>query len=354
MSDSPNFQQEQEQKPHSHRPGLFWPLMLVALGVIFLLSNLGLWNGNVWDLVATWWPAIFIIGALDDILKGKNWAGAVVIMALGGVLVLGNLGYLRWSALGLLARLWPAFLLAAGLDLLFSRERSLWVRLAGVVVALMLVAGMALVAFGWQGGALERKSFSQPLLGAESANIRLNLPMGPLQVRAGKEDEPLLAGSYLMQSDEAWNETRTDRSGVTTYSLSNDGMDLALGLPAQPRLELALSPALPLDLRIDAALLEGELDLRGLQVQQVSLHQAMGSVRIVLPDAPLTGEINSAMGRLELDLPEGASVRIRYDGLPVLILPDGYVRQGNILRAGNGAPQIDLTISQAIGILVIR
>ena len=47
-------------------------------------------------------------------------------------------------------------------------------------------------------------------------------------------------------------------------------------------------------------------------------------------------------------------MRIRYDGLPVLILPDGYVRQGNILRAGNGAPQIDLTISQAIGILVIR
>lgn len=347
---------EQDVSNRSHRPGLFWPLLLVSIGIVFLLSNLGLWHGNVWNLLATWWPAIFIIGALDDVLRGKNWAGAVIIAALGAVLLLGNLGYLRWTALGLLARLWPAFLLAAGLDLLFSRERSLWMRLAGVGVALLIVAGLAWTAFGGFGGALERRSFSQPLLGAESAVVELNMAVGPMFISAGAEDEPLLAGSYAVGRGETWNETRTDRDGVAYYTLSNGATTVTVpgGLSRSPRLELMLSPALPLNLKIDIALQEGELDLRGLQVQELKIRQAVGSTRLILPNAPLRGQIDSAVGRLELDLPEDASVRIHYDGLPVVILPEGYERQGNLIRSGSGSPQIDLDISQAIGILVIR
>jgi hypothetical protein len=354
---SQQIDSEQEYSKQHRRPGLFWPLLLVAIGVVFLLSNLGLWRGNAWELLATWWPLIFIIGALDDVLRGKNWAGAVVIVALGGVLLLGNLGYLRWTALGLLARLWPAFLLAAGLDLLFSRSLSLWMRLAGVGVALLIVAGLALAAFGLEGRAMEQRSFSQPLLGAKSAVIELNMAVGPVYVSAGAEDEPLLSGRYALGRGETWNETRTDRDGMAYYTLNNEKTTVNVlpgGFNQQPRLELLLSPALPLELKLNFALQEGELDLRGLQVRQLALNQAIGSLRLILPDAPLQGEVDSAIGRLELDLPEDASVRIRYDGLPIVILPEGYQRQGNIIRSGSGTPQIDLTISQAIGILVIR
>ena len=38
----------------------FGPIVLIALGVIFLLSNFGLLP-RLWPLFAQWWPAILIV-----------------------------------------------------------------------------------------------------------------------------------------------------------------------------------------------------------------------------------------------------------------------------------------------------
>ena len=37
-----------------------WPILLVVLGVAFLLSNTGVWDVSVGELLATWWPLILI------------------------------------------------------------------------------------------------------------------------------------------------------------------------------------------------------------------------------------------------------------------------------------------------------
>lgn len=40
--------------------GHFGAIALVVVGVFFLLSNLGLLNVNIAELLRTWWPAILI------------------------------------------------------------------------------------------------------------------------------------------------------------------------------------------------------------------------------------------------------------------------------------------------------
>ena len=36
-------------------------LVLIAIGAILLLNNLGLWNVSLAHLIATWWPAVLIV-----------------------------------------------------------------------------------------------------------------------------------------------------------------------------------------------------------------------------------------------------------------------------------------------------
>ena len=49
-------------------------LILIAVGILFLLKNLGLTDLNLGALLSTWWPAILIvvgIGLLFKNLDGK-------------------------------------------------------------------------------------------------------------------------------------------------------------------------------------------------------------------------------------------------------------------------------------------
>jgi predicted membrane protein len=94
---------------------------LVALGAMFLLENSGLLGPDA-SIVATYWPVLLIAGGLWGILMGglrfRVWPS--ILLALGVVFLLSNLGLLSWAG-GLL---WPAVLIILGLALLSRRRFS--------------------------------------------------------------------------------------------------------------------------------------------------------------------------------------------------------------------------------------
>jgi hypothetical protein len=59
----------------------------------------------------------------DD--RRRSLVGPVILIGLGVVFLLNNLGVLAWSVWEVILRLWPILLVAAGLDLLLGR-RSIW------------------------------------------------------------------------------------------------------------------------------------------------------------------------------------------------------------------------------------
>lgn len=46
-------------------------LILIALGVIFLLKNLGIADIRIFDLLSVWWPLILIAVGLSMLLNRK-------------------------------------------------------------------------------------------------------------------------------------------------------------------------------------------------------------------------------------------------------------------------------------------
>ena len=52
--------------------GVFWPLLLIALGLIFLLQNFGFISGVSWLALASLWPLLLVLIGLD-IAFARRW-----------------------------------------------------------------------------------------------------------------------------------------------------------------------------------------------------------------------------------------------------------------------------------------
>jgi hypothetical protein len=75
----------------SARRGVFWPLLLIALGLIFLLQNFGFISGVSWRAVASLWPLLLVLIGLD-IAFARRWpaptlVAEVLVIAAGLALV---------------------------------------------------------------------------------------------------------------------------------------------------------------------------------------------------------------------------------------------------------------------------
>lgn len=73
------------------RHGVFWPLLLIALGLVFLLSNFGVISGVSWLAIASLWPLLLILIGLD-IAFARRWplptlGAEVAVIAAGLALV---------------------------------------------------------------------------------------------------------------------------------------------------------------------------------------------------------------------------------------------------------------------------
>ena len=109
---------------HHHRPGLWPGLILVSLGAGLLAHQLGLLPAHVRFI--DFWPLCLVFAGVSNLFRArsaKRASLALVLMALGGLLLARNLGFVSFSTFPA-ARLWPAFLVLFGVALLIRAARG--------------------------------------------------------------------------------------------------------------------------------------------------------------------------------------------------------------------------------------
>jgi len=101
--------------------GLVPGLIVAGLGVLFLLRNLHIVEVYNWWL---FWPVILIaIGVtklVDSPRRNDQWSGGI-LLAIGGVFLANNLGYLSWR----IWEFWPVILIVVGVFMLVNRTSDL-------------------------------------------------------------------------------------------------------------------------------------------------------------------------------------------------------------------------------------
>ena len=247
---------------------LFWPIVLIGAGTIWLLSNF-------------------------NVIQELSWVSLV--------------------------RLWPLALIAAGLDMLFGRSHSL---VSGLIGLLTVGAAVALLVAGPRLGLapsapeLKTERFSEPLDGANSAEVTLDLAEFPTTVSALEGSDELIDAELTHTGQVRFDVNGTARRAVRLdYSSGIDFFFMGFGAQGG-EWNIGLSPSLPLRLVVDAGSGTSALNLGGLQLEGLSIDGGSGAITLDLPAAEeaYDVELDGGSGAQTVLVPVDAAGTLSYDG----------------------------------------
>jgi hypothetical protein len=342
------------------RHSIFWPLLLIAVGVFLFFNNLSLLPGTNWEMVLRLWPLLLIAAGLDGFWRGEGYAGATVVTGLGVIFLLSNLGYMAFTAWDLILRLWPVILVAVGLDIILGHRRP-WSAAIGILVGLVITAGIFWVIVN---SSYTTSYQTQPvnfnLEQAKTAQGTISLPVGKLSLAGGAEGNSLVSGNVKLSTGENFVKNLSNAGSTASFDLQSQGFTAFVPFSTnsgQEEWKLQLSPTPSYTLQVKMAVGESDVDLSGLKVTNFSAQTAVGKTMLTLPaDGPLSGRLECAVGETIIYLPKGAPVRIHLDrALTTTSQPSDFSVNGKDVTSPsfNEAAGIDITVSQAVGVISI-
>jgi predicted membrane protein len=241
----------------------------------------------------------------------------LVLIGVGLIWLLGNLGIISGASIAVLFRLWPLILIIVGLDLLVGRGSSGLSTLIGVggvalIIALMLVGP----SLGWAGDTeMKTANLSAPVGDAASAHVNLGLSVGDASVKALSDSTQLITAdvNYIgspVTLDVQGNTDKTVRLSQEPGGDYNFGFNIFNWQPQKLRWDIALTPNIPLDLNISGGVGSGKLDFSGLKLTNLQATTGVGDIEFVLPDGAYSVNITGGVGKVTLVLPGKSGVRI--------------------------------------------
>jgi hypothetical protein len=342
-----------------NRPSFIWPIILITVGVIFLLSNLGILGEDIWDNIWRLWPVIFIAIGLDSLLRRSEIAGPVFMIGLGIVFLLSSVGVIGWGAWDILWRLWPVLLVSIGLELIIGR-RSLWVSITSVLL-ILAVLGSIMWFFGSEpirGEGLTGNRVDQLLGNIDQAEITISPAVGDLDVNELRDSVALVSGDVSAGNNQQVY-TDYDVSGTTGY-FKIDSWSMANFPGSGPwNWDLGLSNKIPLDVELNMGAGDLNADLTGLTLVGLDVSQGVGELTVTLADkGNYSVDINQAVGSIVVEIPKAVGIRIELSkAISSLSMPSGFEHRGDYYYSSNydtAGYQVDMEISQAIGSIVLR
>jgi phage shock protein PspC (stress-responsive transcriptional regulator) len=325
-------------------------ILLVGLGVLLLAVNAGIFNWVQWR---TMWPLIFIGLGVVLLARQTNWGrcvagaygaprpipptgpaparrrrgsivGPLILIFIGGIFLLQNMGVLAPSVWGSLWRLWPLVLVMFGLELLFGHRLNWLVAIIGLI-AVVFALGIASSSFVDTGGArpIVAHTYDTLLEGATQAAVTVRfgaglLSLGPLdnapagQLATSSYDGPNdgVRPSYTVSGALGRLEYQlNNRAGSGLVPFSNDQ-------PNPTRLDVRLNPSVPITtLNVQTGAADARLDLSRMQLQNVDISVGAAQTVVRLPEQGTTSvHITGGASNVTLEVPPQVAAQFRYTG----------------------------------------
>ncbi len=290
------------------------------------------------------------------------------LLVLGTVFILQTTDALPWTLWVELWRFWPAVLIVAGIALLMRRS-SFWLV---TLVSLVAFGGSVGIAIGQHGPVVEANVTSAfvtvPLGDATSADVIIDFDAVAVDIGSLPAASSNLAE---IESDEINGQPRlrldtADLSGgvtelhLRTADLSFSAFDWD-GTDGWSRWQIDLARGIPLDLQIELAAGDVDVDLTELDVTRLTVDMAAGSLEVFLPAAAGDTEvvIDAAAANVVIRVPDGVAARITADAAfgATDIDTRRFPRKGGGYESDDYADaenRVDITINVSFGRVAVR
>jgi hypothetical protein len=286
----------------------------------------------------------------------------VILIGLGVIWLLNNMGLLAWSVWETIFRLWPILLIAAGLEIILNRL-SVWGSLLALVLTVAILAGALWLLGPYVGTerAVAGEEVRQALGGATQAEVVIEPGVGSLHVEALPESTNLVEGVIRVGRGQRVKRDFAIAGKTATLTLRSGGEVIGpfFWWGDQRNWELGLAPEVPLELEVSFGVGRADIDLTGLTVSNLKVSMGVGQTIVTLPsEGRFQAKIEGAIGETIVVIPAGMAARIHVNtGLAARGLPASFQRQDDVYTSPGYASaddRVDLEVGQAIGQITIR
>jgi len=298
------------------RPSLIGPLILITLGILLLLANLGMLPFSFWEIAIRFWPLLLILIGLEIIVGRHSVIGSIIVLLLWLALVVGVL--------------WLALTFTQGASFLTT-------------------------------GATTSEQFAEPLGDIKGATVELNIGVSTAYVTAlGSDTANLAEGTFRYGQGARVVKTYNVVGSEWRLALREEGNPAAWFAVGSSRWDIALYPQVPLALRVNGGAGRLSLDLAALNVSSLNIDAGVGSLTVTTPKAGMmTMRVNGGVGSAAITIPQGVAARIRVQsGLGNIRVDDArFPKFGDTYQSADYASasnKIDVEVNGGVGSVGIR
>lgn len=283
----------------------------------------------------------------------------IMLIGAGTIWLLYNLNMIPSENLWMLVRLWPILIILAGLNVLFSRRLAI----LGAVLGLLVMAGAVYILL--YGDKLAFASSPEPQVetftvemdNTTSADIHIDLSFQETKFHGLSEGGELFLAEIGHVGDIEFSV-----SGDAEKEINLRPMGWEAGYQwLQSRLEgeemvwdIGLSPAVPIFLSVDGGVGKSELNLSDLKLNDLAFEGGTGASAIVLPESREGYDtwVESGTGMITIVLPEDSNLTVLLDsgtGQIVIDVPEGTALRVEVQSGGTGDLHSPLWLTKISG-----
>ena len=256
---------------HQRGVRLFWPIILIGVGSILLLSNLGVITGNPWTIILQLWPVLLIALGLEVLFGGSTGWRAVVSAALGLALVGG----------------------------------ILWV----------LIAQPAIPGLNFGSGNLQTTNISHPLNGVESARAELSFGAGTNKIYALSDSSNLIEGQLRTYGTPDFSVSSSGDRATIVLSPGSVSVPMVFPTASEETWNVGLNSSVTYQLNLNVGVGQSKIDLTKLRISGGEIEGGVGTGELYLPGkGRFRLAINGGVGTVKIYVPSGLAVRAEVDG----------------------------------------
>ena len=238
----------------------------------------------------------------------KTFVGPVILIILGVVFLLNNLGILPWDIWFSLWKFWPVILVLVGVEILLGKNAS--IKTFAILIGLIFLVPIILSYNPLTNNPLATEEFKveEGLGTATKAKINLNFPASNIKISALNSDSSFLIEGKITYSQAAKKPEIKKEEGLGEANL-NLVQSIEGKLPFISNLktnaDLSLTRAIPLSILIKTGASTANLDLSQVRAEYLEINSGASNIVIKLaPDFNQKVLIKTGASSITLEIPE--------------------------------------------------
>lgn len=246
-------------------------------------------------------------------LKQDKIIGGIVLIAIGIIFLLVNLGYISWSIFLSILDLWPLILIAIGLNIMFKGNRI-------ISAITWIVFFVVFIGYGvyYQGG-ISYGNGQQLVINNNPQIVtgELNLKLGGTSFNINDSMNKLIDATY----DSSYYKADTRYSNNNTHAnITVEGKSGRFKFVNFNRRSINsffnLNKDVVWDIRADVGAVKGTLDLSDLKINNLKIGMGAGNLDIIFGDkhTETKAKIDSGASNLDIYIRDGVGAKIRVQG----------------------------------------